>query len=289
MSKKWITVLVTALTVLLLTGCNANQKAVTEAADGFLTALTNNDREAAAQFASGEFMESDTMLFMEPQHLSDAFYAYMGVDKEELSEEAVKAVDEYVNELVTRAYQSYEIQDVKIQKDQASVTCKIVLGYDPDTAVKISEQTEEMIDRYQTEHYDELIDIYIEEGEKAMYRKLYNDLIPIVIGEMHAQIKSGITSEEKTVLTLSKVDKNWIVTAVDEERHSAAEAVSAQEAAAAADTSAENAGTADTAAENAALDDTVTENAALDDTLSENAALDETSGEYADAGATEEN
>ena len=289
MSKKWITVLVTALTVLLLTGCNANQKAVTEAADGFLTALTNNDREAAAQFASGEFMESDTMLFMEPQHLSDAFYAYMGVDKEDLSEEAVKAVDEYVNELVTRAYQSYEIQDVKVQKDQASVTCKIVLGYDPDTAVKISEQTEEMIDRYQTEHYDELIDIYIEEGEKAMYRKLYNDLIPIVIGEMHAQIKSGSTSEEKTVLTLSKVDKNWIVTAVDEERHSAAEAVSAQEAAAAADTSAENAGTADTVTENAALDDTVTENAALDDTLSENATLDETSEEYADAGATEEN
>ena len=289
MSKKWITVLVTALTVLLLTGCNANQKAVTEAADGFLTALTNNDREAAAQFASGEFMESDTMLFMEPQHLSDAFYAYMGVDKEELSEEAVKAVDDYVNELVTRAYQSYEIQDVKVQKDQASVTCKIVLGYDPDTAVKISEQTEEMIDQYQTEHYDELIDIYIEEGEKAMYRKLYNDLIPIVIGEMHAQIKSGSTSEEKTVLTLSKVDKNWIVTAVDEERHSAAEAVSAQEAAAAADTSAENAGTVDTVTENAALDDTVTENAALDDTLSENAALDETSEEYADAGTTEEN
>ena len=289
MSKKWITVLVTALTVLLLTGCNANQKAVTEAADGFLTALTNNDREAAAQFASGEFMESDTMLFMEPQHLSDAFYAYMGVDKEDLSEEAVKAVDDYVNELVTRAYQSYEIQDVKVQKDQASVTCKIVLGYDPDTAVKISEQTEEMIDQYQTEHYDELIDIYIEEGEKAMYRKLYNDLIPIVIGEMHAQIKSGSTSEEKTVLTLSKVDKNWIVTAVDEERHSAAEAVSAQEAAAAADTSAENAGTVDTVTENAALDDTVTENAALDDTLSENAALDETSEEYADAGTTEEN
>ena len=139
MSKKWITVLVTALTVLLLTGCNANQKAVTEAADGFLTALTNNDREAAAQFASGEFMESDTMLFMEPQHLSDAFYAYMGVDKEDLSEEAVKAVDEYVNELVTRAYQSYEIQDVKVQKDTASVTARITLGYDPNASSAISE------------------------------------------------------------------------------------------------------------------------------------------------------
>ena len=287
MSKRWITVLATALTVLILTGCGANKKAVTEAADGFLTALTNNDKEAAAQFASREFMESDTMLFMEPQHLSDAFYAYMGVDKEELSEEAVKAVDDYVNELVGRAYKSYEIQDVKVQKDQASVTCSITLGYDPDTAVKISEKTEEMIDQYQKDHYDELVDIYIEEGEKAMYKKLYNDLIPIVIGEMHEQIKSGSTSEEKTILTLSKVEKNWIVTAVEEERHSAAEAVSAQEAAAAADTSAENAGTADTSAENAGTDNTAAENA--DAAFTENAALDETSAEYADADTTEEN
>ena len=289
MSKRWITVLVTALTVLILTGCAANQKAVTETADGFLTALTNNDKEAAAQFASKEFLESDTMLFMEPQHLADAFYAYMNIDREELSEEAVKAVDEYVNELVTRAYQSYEIQDVKVQKDQASVTCRIVLGYDPDTAVMISQKTEDMIDQYQTEHYDELVNIYIEDGEKAMFKKLFNDLIPIVIGEMHEQIKSGGTSEEKTILTLSKVDKNWIVTAVDEERQSAAEAVSAQEAAAAADTSAENAGTADTLTENADAADTFSENADAADTFSENAALDETSAEYADAGTTEGN
>ena len=72
MSKRWITVMLTALTVLMLTGCNANQKAVTEAADGFLTAIVNNDKEAAAQYASEEFMKSEEVQFMDPQNLSES-------------------------------------------------------------------------------------------------------------------------------------------------------------------------------------------------------------------------
>ena len=264
MSKKWITVMLTAFSVLMLAGCGMNKKAVTETADSFLTAIVNNDKETAAQFASEDFMKSEAMQFMDPQHLSESFYAAMGIDKEELDEEAVKAVDAYVDELVTRAYQSYEIQDVKVQNDTASVTARITLGYDPDASSAISEETQELIDQYQKEHYDELVNVYIEEGEKAMYKKLYNDLIPIVIGKLHEQIESGGTSEEKTVLTLSKIEKTWIVTALEENRPSAAEAVSAQEAAAAEDAgqdstshenavegsaSAEYAGTGNTAAE----------------------------------------
>ena len=242
MSKKWITVMLTAFSVLMLAGCGMNKKAVTETADSFLTAIVNNDKETAAQFASEDFMKSEAMQFMDPQHLSESFYAAMGIDKEELDEEAVKAVDAYVDELVTRAYQSYEIQDVKVQKDTASVTARITLGYDPDASSAISEETQELIDQYQKEHYDELVNVYIEEGEKAMYKKLYNDLIPIVIGKLHEQIESGGTSEEKTVLTLSKIEKTWIVTALEENRPSAAEAVSAQEAAAAEDAGQDSSG-----------------------------------------------
>ena len=269
MSKRWITVMLTALTVFMLTGCNANKKAVTEAADGFLTAIVNNDKEAAAQFASEEFMNSEEVQFMDPGHLSEAFYAAMGIDKEDLDEEAVSAVDAYVQELVVRAYQSYEIQDVKVQKDTASVTAKITLGYDPDASAVIPAETQELIDQYQKEHYDELVDIYIEEGEKAMYKKLYNDLIPIVIGKMHEHIENGGTSEEKTVLTLSKIDKVWIVTALEENRPSAAEAVTAMEAAAAAGMSEENAEQGSTAFEYAAEGSTSAEYAATGSTAAE--------------------
>lgn len=275
MSKRWITVMLTALTVLMLTGCNANQKAVTEAADGFLTAIVNNDKEAAAQYASEEFMKSEEVQFMDPQNLSESFYAAMGIDKEDLDEEAVSAVDAYVDELVVRAYQAYEIQDVKVQKNTASVTAKITLGYDPDASARIPEETQELIDQYQMEHYDELVDIYIEEGEKAMYKKLYNDLIPIVIGKMHEQIEKGGTSEEKTVLTFSKVDKAWIVTALEENRPGAAEAVSEQEAAAAADTSVESAAQESTASEYSAEGNTSAEYAGTASTAAEYASEEE--------------
>lgn len=277
MSKKWITVMLTAFSVLMLAGCGMNKKAVTETADSFLTAIVNNDKETAAQFASEDFMKSEAMQFMDPQHLSESFYTAMGIDKEELDEEAVKAVDAYVDELVTRAYQSYEIQDVKVQKDTASVTARITLGYDPDASSAISEETQELIDQYQKEHYDELVNVYIEEGEKAMYKKLYNDLIPIVIGKLHEQIESGGTSEEKTVLTLSKIEKTWIVTALEENRPSAAEAVSAQEAAAA-----EDAGQDSTAAENAEAGSTEAEYAVEGSASAEYAGTGNTAAEIAD-------
>ena len=222
-------------------------------------------------------LKSEAMQFMDPQHLSESFYAAMGIDKEELDEEAVKAVDAYVDELVTRAYQSYEIQDVKVQKDTASVTARITLGYDPDASSAISEETQELIDQYQKEHYDELVNVYIEEGEKAMYKKLYNDLIPIVIGKLHEQIESGGTSEEKTVLTLSKIEKTWIVTALEENRPSAAEAVSAQEAAAA-----EDAGQDSTAAENAEAGSTEAEYAVEGSASAEYAGTGNTAAEIAD-------
>ena len=66
MSRKLITMLLTALTILVLTGCNGEKKAVTETAEGFLNAMVNNDMDAAAQYATEDFMNSKTMKLMDP-------------------------------------------------------------------------------------------------------------------------------------------------------------------------------------------------------------------------------
>ena len=137
MSKRLVTALMTLLTVLLLTGCNADKKAVTETAEGFLNGMVANDREAVSQYASEEFMKSETMMLMDPQYLSDAFYAAMNVNKEDMNEETQKVVDDYVSEVVARAYKSFEIQDIKVQESSAAVTAKITLGYDPDASAQI--------------------------------------------------------------------------------------------------------------------------------------------------------
>lgn len=239
--RKLTTALLTILTVLILTGCGNDNKAVTDAAEGFLTALVNNDKEAASQYATEEFMKSDAMKLMDPQYLSDSFYEAMGVSRDDIDEESQKEVDEYVNQIIEKAYKDYEILDVKVQEGKAAVTAKITLGYNPEAANMISDDTKEMISAYQTEHYDELVSIYKGEGEKAMYKKLYSDLIPIVIGKMKEQLESGETAEEKTILSLEKIDKTWLVTDLEENRGGSAPAGTIEESSAAATASSESA------------------------------------------------
>ena len=280
MSKKLITVLLTVLAVMMLTGCNTDKKAVTETTEGFLNAMVNNDMEAAAQYASEDFMKSDTMKLMDPDYLADAFYASMGVEKDDIDENAQKAVDEYVHNVVNKAYKSYEIVDTNIQDETASVTVQITLGYDPDASSGVSDETLELIREYQSDHYDELIEIYKEDGEKAMYNKIYSDLIPIVIGKMQEALENSATSEEKTILTLQKTDKKWLITNLEEKRPAANTAVTAEEAAAAVSTSDET----EYASEEMTSDEYAAESATSDEYASESAST----GDTAETAAEEE-
>ena len=239
--RKLTTAILTMLILLLLTACNSDQKAVTEAAEGFLNALVKNDKDAAAQYATEEFMQSETMKFMDAQYLSDVFFDAMGVTRDEIDEEAQKAVDDYEKLIIERAYKDYEIQDIKIQDNKAYVTAKITLGYDPEASRNISKDTQKIIDDYKTENYDELMSICKEKGERAMYRKLYSDLIPIIIGKMQEQLESESTAEEKTILSLEKIDKTWLITDLEENRGGSAPAGTIEESSAAATTSSESA------------------------------------------------
>ena len=252
MSKRLITVLVTVCTVMLLTGCNSDNKAVTETVDSFLNAMVANDMEKASQYATEEFMKSDTMKMMDPEYLADTFYAAMGIGKDDLDVEAQNAVNEYVKNVVDKAYKSFEVQDIKVQEETAAVTARITLGYNPEASSNVSDDTSDLVNEYQTEHYDELVAIYTEEGEKAMYKKIYNDLIPIVIGKMQESLESSEPSEEKTILSLVKKDGKWLVTDLEENRPGAAAGNTAEEAVEAGDTTVEAAEAGNTVEEAAA-------------------------------------
>ena len=218
MGRKWITALLTLMTVLLLTGCNSDQKDITEATEGFLNAIVNNDMETAAQYATEDFMNSDAMKITDAGILADEFFEAIGIAREDISEESAKVVDEYMALVIEKAYKDYEIQDIKIQEGKASVTAKITLGYDPDSPITITDETNEVIKQYQSDHYDELLEIYAEQGEKEMNKKLYSDLIPIIIGDMQKRLEEASPAEEKTILSLEKIDGKWLVTDLVENR-----------------------------------------------------------------------
>lgn len=219
--------LVWAMTVIavtvMLTGCNSEQKAVQETTEKFLQALVDSDLDVLAECSTPELMQSDEMKLLDKENLANSFYEAIGVEKENLSEEAVKAVDIYVDRVVDSVYKDYKVGDIKIQGDTASVTTEITLGFDPNEESSLSDSTMEEIEKYRTEHYDELVDLYVEQGEKALYQKIYDDLIPIIVTKMEEELAGSNDTVESTILTLKKIDGVWKVTELLETAETSAE------------------------------------------------------------------
>lgn len=232
MNKKWLVWLISFIAAaVLLTGCGADQKEVRETTESFMQALVDSDLETAKQYATKELIASEEMRLLDKENLETSFYDAIGVKRESLGEEAQKAVSEYVSDVVDKAYQSYEIGDIKIQGDTASVTTKVTLGFDPDAESNLAETAQEEINSYQTENYEDLVNVYIEEGETALYNKLYNDLLPIIAAKMKDELDNSSSKEESTILTLKKTDEGWKVTQLQEAVTDAEEGDAAQETA----------------------------------------------------------
>lgn len=219
MKKRWLVwIMAIAMTAVLLTGCSGDRTQVRTAAEGFLQAIVDSDADAAGEYASEEFLSSDQMAFLDANKLESSFYASMGINKEDLDETAQETVSSYINTVVANAYQSYDVGDIKLQDGIAYVTTEITLGYDPEASSEISEELQEEIEEYQSEHYDELVQIYLDDGEEAMYKSLYNGLIPIIISDMQEQVDGSSQKSERAILTLEKVEEEgWLITAMEED------------------------------------------------------------------------
>lgn len=218
MKKRCLIWIITiAMAAVLLSGCG-EQRSVKNAAEGFLKGLVDSDAEEAGKYASADFMAGEQMTFLDTDRLENSFYESMGVSKEDLDETAQKTVSDYIALVAENAYKSYEVGDIKIQDNTAYATTQITLGYDPETSSEIPDEVQEEIEEYQSEHYDELVQTYVDDGEEAMYRTLYNGLIPIIIGDMQKQVDGSSEKTEKAILTLEKTDSGeWLVTAMEED------------------------------------------------------------------------
>ena len=69
MSKRWISVLVTVFTVMLLaTGCNSDKKVVTESVEDFLNAVVAKDMERDFRYVSGECMKRENKTLQQTKY-----------------------------------------------------------------------------------------------------------------------------------------------------------------------------------------------------------------------------
>ncbi len=201
---------------LALTGCSRGE--AKRAAEGFLQGIIDGDMDAISNHASAELMESGELSFSDRELLAEQIYEQLSVQKDDLGEDAQTAIDDYINVLVRDVIKSYKITSVKIKDGVATVEADIVRGFDPNAELKPLEDdtVSEDIAAYQSEHYDELVEIYNKSGESAMRRELINGIVPIVLGDMTKRIEAMEDQEAVTTITVQKIEKEWKVTGFDE-------------------------------------------------------------------------
>ena len=65
---------------------------------------------------------------------------------------------------------------------------------------------------YQEEHMDELISININDGNEAMMNKLFDDLMPEIMGIMKKSYDSYTPEDVNITFTLEKQNDIWMIT-----------------------------------------------------------------------------
>ena len=224
MNKKITAALMAVLMAacMLMTGCSGNKDAISAAGTGFLDGMQAGDLAAIKEYSTDALASSEDLSSFDIEALVANFYDSMGIPEEDLGEEAQASVRDFCTNVAQNVVKSYEITDVKEEKGVGTVTANIVLGFDPDefdpsndpdTSAKLSS----MVDDYQNENLDVLLDIYTNEGEDAFYQKLYTDLIPQILAVYNEQLAAAGELNEQIELTVEQQeDKTWKVSAYQE-------------------------------------------------------------------------
>ena len=136
------------------------------------------------------------------------------VDVEDLSDEALASIEKFKTFLLENLVESYELGEIKVDGDTATVEGTVNYTFDPDKIedVDIDSAMNDLVNAYTAEHIDELIQVLNDEGEDALSIKMLNDLIPDIFDAYSEAILELGKTSENTVMTLTNQDGSWIVT-----------------------------------------------------------------------------
>ena len=219
-----IVLIIVSMLALCLTGCGGadSTNAVKKAAEGFLSAFEAGDIDKISEYASEDMFEeggdlSDINAVIDFTETTLTMLSELDIEREDISDEAFDAIESFKNTLLSEFVKSYEIQEVKEENGAGIVNCEITFGYDLDSVsssdfgVDISGFTEQ----YATEHLDELIEIYNDQGEDGIIKYTINGILPDLTQMMQDHV---ISSEGKTAvcsLKVENIDGKWLVTEAD--------------------------------------------------------------------------
>ncbi len=215
--NKLYTLTLIACLCLFFAGCGkSNVPAITETAEIFMEAMDEADIDTISENCTKKVFRTLRLKVLDPSYNVDAYFRGMGVDKELFSEESLAAVQDYGYYYADALIENYTINKVTAKNNVGYVNVTVTT-YDFNTlknlmTEQLNAKIEPLLDDYTDENLDELSSIYLEEGEIAMTIHMFDDLMDDIMSILKEMIDTTETEEVTFVLTIRKIDGEWLVT-----------------------------------------------------------------------------
>lgn len=219
-NKLYSLTLITGLCLSFI-GCGkSNVPAITETAVIFMEAMEEADMDNITTLCTEAAFDSLKLKYLDSSYQVNDFFRGMGVDKELFSEEALEATQNYFDYYVDALIKNYTINSVT-EKNTVGHVNVTVTTYDRQTLKNdinqhLTTEFESLIEQYTDEHIDELSAIYLENGEIAMTIKILDALMDEFMDILKNLIDTAETTDVTIVLTVEKIDNEWLVTNAEE-------------------------------------------------------------------------
>ena len=206
--KKIFKLAVCLLTVVGLSACGGASTEKQEAVvKSFFDYLKAGDIEKLSTVCTEDNSDVDDLVSMMAsfEEFQDvATYGQTFVD------EANKFIDSAFQNYVT----SYEINSVEEDGDNYLVIVDVKMkDYDN---IDLSSETNDIVEKYQTEHLSELQEIYLSQGEQAMMEKIFGDMATEIFGAMTKEMEGAKDIDTQLRFTLVPNEDNWLISKIEQ-------------------------------------------------------------------------
>lgn len=218
MNRLGVVLVIIAMLALSLAGCGGSDVtgAIRDTAEGFMSAMEAGDIDKISEYSSEEMFEEDGDLSELESIINfrELMLSELGVEESDVSQEALDSIDSLKDTLLSEFIKSYEIKEVAEEDGVGNVTCDITYGYNVDSVDDADLGTEASLlsENYTSEHLEELVAIYNEQGEEALTKAIINGVLPEVMTILKDRILSSEGESNTCVLKIENIDGKWLVT-----------------------------------------------------------------------------
>ena len=198
--KKFLSLL---FSLVLLCACSSQDNNVKSVVDNYFSSVQSGDYQGAVFYYSDDVEDGYEISGLQ-EELNEIYQEY------DLGEDFEDASNDFVSNVLKRLVSSYTIKEVQVNGNEAIVEAEVngihtdALNFD-----NIDDELNGEIDDYTKNNESVLQQLYLEQGEDAMYAKIYKDFTKIVYDWMNEQVNQADTIDYKVRLELKQVDSQW--------------------------------------------------------------------------------